>query len=167
MAFGTGNHGTTRLCVEQLIAFKETCSNPDEAKIVDAGCGSGILAISASKLGFTNVEAFDYDPVAVEVAVENAAANDVSAENYFVGDLTTGFRGEKADCVMANILANILMNHAGALIDAVKPGGRLILSGILGEEAERVRAFFEEQGGLASGKITYLDEWSCVSFDRL
>lgn len=167
LAFGTGNHGTTRLCVEQLIAFKESCQENLDAKIVDAGCGSGILAISASKLGFKKVDAFDYDPVAVEVARENAASNEVDGEHYFVGDLTSGFRGEAADCVMANILANILMKHSKELIDSVKVGGRLILSGILGDEAERVRAYFEQQGGLSAGTVTFLDEWSCVAFDRM
>ncbi len=166
LAFGTGNHGTTRLCVEQLIAFKETCSDLKTAKVVDAGCGSGILAISATKLGFSNVEAFDYDPEAVSVAIDNAKMNDVPSVDYFVGDLTNGFRGEKADCLMANILANILMKHAGELIDAVASGGTLILSGILGEEAERVRDFFEKQDGLGSGSITYMDEWSCIVFTR-
>lgn len=167
LAFGTGNHGTTRLCVEQLIAYKESGVDLATAKVVDAGCGSGILAISAAKLGFENLSAFDNDAEAVEIAKENAAFNGTGTIPFFTGDLKTGFVGEPADCIMANILANVLMEFSKELIDAVAPGGWLILSGILGKEAEEVRDHFLAAGGLSGGSITYLDEWSAIRFLRL
>lgn len=166
LAFGTGNHGTTRLCVEQLIAYKNQGADLAKAKIVDAGCGSGILAISAAKLGFSNLSAFDNDAEAVEIAKENAVFNAVSNIEFFTGDLVTGFTKEPADCLMANILANVLMEFSSELIAAVAPNGWLILSGILGVEAEQVRDHFLAAEGLEGGAITYLDEWSCIQFTR-
>ena len=107
MAFGTGNHETTRLCCERLVAWAETA--PHDAKIVDAGCGSGILAISAARLGFTNVQGFDNDPEAVRIADENAALNDLEKSlKFYEGDLETGFGDGPYDLVLANILGHIL-----------------------------------------------------------
>ena len=166
MAFGTGNHGTTRLCVEQLIAFKESGRDVKAARLVDAGCGSGILAISASKLGFEQVEGFDIDAEAVRIAGENAECNEVANTNFFVGGLDEGLSASGADCLMANILANVLVENAEKIRDAVAPGGWLILSGILGSEAEAVRSRFASVGGLADGQITFMDEWSAIRFVR-
>ncbi|MCH6258493.1 50S ribosomal protein L11 methyltransferase [Puniceicoccaceae bacterium K14] len=166
LAFGTGNHGTTRLCVEQLIAFKETEASEDTASVIDAGCGSGILAISAAKLGYKNLSAFDNDAEAVEIAKDNASFNEVESVSFSVGDLVTGFHSEPANCVMANILANVLMQFSNEIISAVAPGGWLILSGILGTEAEQVRDHFENAAAWSDVQVTYLDEWSCVRLIR-
>lgn len=165
MAFGTGNHATTRLCVEQLVAFKGTGASK-EGLVVDAGCGSGILAISAVQLGFSKVRAFDNDEDAVAIARENATENGVDASIFDTGDLVTGFSGQPAQCVMANILANVLMQFSRELVDAVAPGGWLILSGILREEAEQVRSHFRGHGCFDDGRIDYLDEWSSVRLIR-
>ncbi|MEM9159016.1 MAG: 50S ribosomal protein L11 methyltransferase [Verrucomicrobiota bacterium] len=164
MAFGTGNHATTRLCVEQLIAYKAQCRDTAEARIVDAGCGSGILAISASKLGFEKIAGFDIDGEAVRIAVENAESNQVSNTNFFVGDLGRGLSEAGADCLMANILANVLVANAEQIRNSVASGGWLILSGILGSEVEEVKAHFESMGGLRDGVITLMDEWSAIRF---
>ncbi|MGY8694742.1 MAG: 50S ribosomal protein L11 methyltransferase, partial [Verrucomicrobiia bacterium] len=129
MAFGTGNHGTTRLCVEQLIAFKETGRDAKTSRVADAGCGSGILAISAAKLGFEQIGGFDIDGDAVRIAEENAEINGVSRIRFSVGGLEDGLSPEGSNCLMANILANILMQNSKLLIDSVAPGGWLILSG--------------------------------------
>jgi ribosomal protein L11 methyltransferase len=140
-AFGTGNHETTRLCVERLVEHAGG-ENP-KGTVVDAGCGSGILALSAAKLGYANVTGFDNDPESVRVSIENASLNDLHAKVPFhVGDLMTGLAGIEADVVMANILANVLMQYAGELTRSVAPGGWLVLSGILERECAQVREAF-------------------------
>lgn len=147
MAFGTGNHETTRLCALRLVkAAREWGERVSEMSIRDVGCGSGILSLSAAKLGFSDVRGFDIDPDSVEVAHENAAANGLEQQAHFecLG-LPEGVEPECADLVLANILAPTLKAHAAVLLGAVKPGGWLVLSGILAEEVESVKAVFEAQ----------------------
>ena len=141
MAFGTGNHETTRLCCERLVAWAETA--PKDATIVDAGCGSGILAISAARLGFTAVKGFDNDAEAVRIAGENGALNDLQDQlEFYEGDLETGFRDGSYDLVLANILGHVLAEFVSELTAAVKPGGLLVLSGILAVEVRTIQAAF-------------------------
>ncbi|MCC5834280.1 MAG: 50S ribosomal protein L11 methyltransferase [Opitutales bacterium] len=149
MAFGTGNHETTRLCVRRLLDAKEEWGGTiAEKSVIDAGCGSGILAISARKVGFSPVYAFDNDPDAVSISRENEQLCDLDGQIEFVwADLVQGLEGRKADLIMANILAPILIDHARILVDALNPGGRLILSGILGPQAEEVQAAFVAASG--------------------
>ncbi len=163
MAFGTGNHATTRLCVEQLISFRDSQDEIGSLRVLDAGCGSGILAISAAKLGFERIEGFDIDEDAVRIAEENAELNEVESIQFSICGLEEGLSGEKADCLLANILANVLTAHSDLLIDAVSPGGWLILSGILGTEVEQVAAHFRNCGEWSSVKTDTLDEWASVA----
>jgi ribosomal protein L11 methyltransferase len=148
LAFGTGNHETTRLCCRRLVAFaarvrEERREKRGSARVIDAGCGSGILAISAARLGLGPVVGFDHDPDAVRVSRENAGRNGVSAlTEFFVGDLRSGLSGRRADLILANIQAGVLMRHARDLVRAVAPGGWLVLSGILATELSPVRAAF-------------------------
>jgi len=165
LAFGTGNHETTRLCVERLVAI---AARTDVAgSVIDAGCGSGILALSAAKLGYRDVAGFDNDPEAVRVSEENAALNGLAAEvGFFVGDLASGLAGVQASVVLANILADVLMRLARELTGAVAPGGTLVLSGILASERERVRAAF---GAIVPGwaqDSRTMGEWSDVALTR-
>lgn len=142
MAFGTGNHETTRLCVERLV--ERVAQRGSTGRVIDAGCGSGILALSAAKLGYSDVVGFDNDPEAVRVSGENAALNALGNQVVFYeGDLVSGLAGRQGEVVLANILANVLMAYARELTAAVAPGGVLILSGILAAEVEQVRAEFE------------------------
>ena len=167
MAFGTGNHATTRLCVERLIEFKKRVGkNFEESRVVDAGCGSGILAISAAKMGFKRIEGFDIDEDAVRIAEENAALNNVNDARFFVGDLETGLEPEGADCLLANILADVLEANAELLADSVAQGGWLVLSGILGTEADRVQRRFEEIECFDKGECQKLDEWASLLFQK-
>jgi ribosomal protein L11 methyltransferase len=139
LAFGTGNHETTRLCVERLVTLAE--NRGTSGRVVDAGCGSGILALSASKLGFVDVVGFDNDPEAVRVSEENAAMNGQSGRVAFsVGDLVTGLNGRSADILLANIQADVLMRFGSELTKAIAPRGTLVMSGILATEIEKVRA---------------------------
>jgi ribosomal protein L11 methyltransferase len=162
LAFGTGNHETTRLCCERLVTFAHERTNElATAHVIDAGCGSGILAISAAKLGFTNVSGFDNDPDAVGISVENAQLN-ACAEmvEFFTGDLISGLENRRADLLMANILANVLIEFASQLTAAVAPGGLLVLSGILADEVEKVRNAFAAAAPGWSIESRTLGEWA-------
>jgi len=141
MAFGTGNHETTRLVAERLVAF--AAEKGVSGRVIDAGCGSGILALSAALLGFREVSGFDNDPEAIHVSGENAALNGLSGRvEFFVGDLTSGWKHAPAELVMANIQSDVLVRFTRELLGAVAPGGQLVLSGILERELEGVRSAF-------------------------
>jgi ribosomal protein L11 methyltransferase len=133
LAFGTGSHPTTRLCLRWLdehIAGGET--------VLDYGCGSGILAIAAARLGATRVDGVDIDAQAVTSARDNASRNGVAAWFGLPGELASG----EYDVLVANILTNPLKGLAPLLTGRVRHGGRLVLSGILAEQAEDVMAVY-------------------------
>lgn len=166
MAFGTGNHETTRLCCERLALFAATHGN--SASVIDAGCGSGILALSAAKLGFGRIAGFDNDPEAIRVSEENAALNGLAGRvEFYVGDLLTGFaRGRTAGLVLANIQADVLMHFVKELCAAVAPGGQLVLSGILSQELETVRAKFTATAVDWRVESRALGEWADLALTR-
>lgn len=159
MAFGTGNHETTRLVVERLVAFAQ--ERGVEGNVIDAGCGSGILALSAAKLGFRKVSAFDNDRLAIDVSQENAGLNELAgAVDFFVGDLVSGLKGRQAELVMANIQADVLIRFRNELVTAVASGGVLVLSGILARELVQVQdALLQVAPGWAV-ESRMLGEWS-------
>ncbi len=165
MAFGTGNHETTRLVVERLVGF--AAQHNGQGRVIDAGAGSGILALSAAKLGFTAISGFDNDSEAVRISDENADLNGLTGRvNFFVGDLVTGLAGRQGELVMANIQADVLMRFASQLCGAVAPGGLLVLSGILGTELLQVWATF---AALAPGwqiESRELGEWADLALSR-
>jgi ribosomal protein L11 methyltransferase len=133
MAFGTGHHSTTRLCVA---ALEDHVTKG--ATVADVGTGSGILAVAALLLGASRVEATDNDPLAVRVARENIAVNGLGAlarVSEASEPPTSPF-----DVVVANILADVILGMAPGLFAAVRPGGTLITSGIIAHRAEDVRA---------------------------
>ena len=133
MAFGTGSHPTTRLCLEWLAA---TLSGSE--RVLDYGCGSGILAIAAAKLGARQVLAVDIDEGALVAARDNAARNDADIELRH----SRAALDERFDLVVANILTNPLCVLAPLLAERVAPGGRIALSGILDSQAEQVIAAY-------------------------
>lgn len=165
LAFGTGNHETTRLCVERLVNLAET--RGISGRVIDAGCGSGILALSAALLGFHEIVGFDNDAEAVRVSEENAVLNGLAGRAQFsIGDLATSLAGRRADVVLANIQADILERFARELLNAVTPGGALVLSGILAGESERVCAAFAAAApGWVLNSRT-MGEWSDVQLVR-
>lgn len=145
MAFGTGNHETTRLCVKRLLdardAWGEAVSNK---RVIDGGCGSGILAISARKIGFKDVYGFDLDPESVRISLDNEKLCEVEGSIKFIwADLKEGLKNETGDLLLVNILSNVLCDHAELLCRSVRPGGWLVLSGILASEAQGVHEVFE------------------------
>jgi len=133
MAFGTGTHPTTYLSMQLL----EKWLQPG-AKVIDVGCGSGILSIVAAKLGAKEILALDLDPLAVEKAKENIGYNAIDATiRVEQGDLLRGV-AETADAVVANILADIILRMAHDLPRVLRPGGVFIASGIIEQRAEEV-----------------------------
>ena len=164
LAFGTGNHETTRLCIERLVEAEAAMADTSQKaalRVVDAGCGSGILALSAALLGFESVIGFDLDPEAVRISGENALLNGLADRvRFFTADLQSGLGGPPAGIVLANIQADILVRNAPDLVCAVAPGGTLILSGILALELGSVRtAFAAAAPGWASDSRT-MGEWA-------
>ncbi|MBL9202012.1 MAG: 50S ribosomal protein L11 methyltransferase [Opitutaceae bacterium] len=171
LAFGTGNHETTRLCVERLVALSGrmagTSAGKDGIRVIDAGCGSGILALSAALLGFIAVRGFDNDPEAVRVSRENAALNGLAGRvEFFTADLAGGLAGRTADIVLANIQADVLMRFARELVAAVAPGGTLVLSGILAPENAQVRAAFAAAAPGWPIDSRVMGDWSDVVLTR-
>jgi ribosomal protein L11 methyltransferase len=129
LAFGTGSHPTTRLCLSYLDAQVRGGES-----VLDYGCGSGVLAIAAAKLGARAVDAVDIDPVAVEVARANARTNSVEIGCSLASELAA----RHYQVVVANILARPLMELAPVLRERVAAGGRIALAGVLEEQAEEV-----------------------------
>jgi ribosomal protein L11 methyltransferase len=134
LAFGTGSHPTTRLCLVWLDANLRGGET-----LLDYGCGSGILAIAAARLGAARVDGVDIDPQAIASARDNAALNGVVAHFCLPDALPDG----QYDVVVANILTNPLKTLAPLLAGRVREGGALVLSGILAEQADAVIAFYE------------------------
>jgi ribosomal protein L11 methyltransferase len=168
LAFGTGNHETTRLCVERLVHRAATgMREPASSRVIDAGCGSGILALSAALLGYGDITGFDNDAEAVRVSEENAALNGLAGRvKFFTGDLVGGLAAEPADVVLANIQADVLMRFARELTGAVAPGGVLVLSGILAPENAQVRAVFAAAAPGWAIDSRVMGEWSDVLLER-
>ncbi|APZ44044.1 50S ribosomal protein L11 methyltransferase [Acidihalobacter ferrooxydans] len=133
LAFGTGTHPTTALCLEWLDA-----NPPCGALALDYGCGSGILSLAALKLGARHVWAVDIDPQALTATADNAARNAIPASNLYAVE-PPELPPLTADLVMANILSGPLIELAPRLCQHLKPGGKLILSGILATQADAVR----------------------------
>ena len=152
MAFGTGSHPTTRLCLEWLERnVSPACS------VLDYGCGSGILAIAAARLGADRVAGVDIDPQAVDAARANAERNDVIA---LFADSAQPVAGEY-DVVVANILSNPLRVLAPAICAHVRSGGRLALSGILREQAEEIIGIYAQWLPLQVADVR--EDWVCLA----
>jgi ribosomal protein L11 methyltransferase len=144
MAFGTGTHPTTQLCLEGV----EALTQPG-AQVLDLGTGSGILAIAAAKLGAAHVLALDNDPVAIEAAVRNVEQNGVTGKiTAQVGSLETVLTSARRfDFVVVNIIAKVIIEMcANRLGDTVRPGGLAIFSGIIHDQADDVEAALRETG---------------------
>ena len=141
MAFGTGTHETTRLCATLLEKYVDSTS-----QMLDVGCGSGILAICASKLGADKCYAYDIDPVAVKVARENVKDNGVTNIECGVSDLLAGVKAGKYDVITANIVADIIIRLLPDIGQFMHEKTKLILSGIIDERCEDVYESIEKNG---------------------
>jgi ribosomal protein L11 methyltransferase len=162
MAFGTGLHPTTRLC----LAAVETVAGRgglDRVHVLDVGCGSGILAIAAARLGAASVLGLDTDPIAVDATVANATRNGLAGRvGARVGTLPSG--EPPFDLVLANLIASVLIELATQLRDELRPGATLLASGIFEDREAAVRTAFATAGLAVSGR-TVEGEW--VAFEAI
>lgn len=144
LSFGTGHHPTTAFCLEQIAASRD--ANTAQS-LLDIGTGSGILAIAAWKLGYSPVVAFDFDPDAVRVAGENAAANRASIA-LSRRDLTKlpAHAGRKFSVVCANLIYDLLIQERRRILNRLRDHGILVLAGILKEQFPAVQRAYEQEG---------------------
>lgn len=153
-AFGTGAHPTTRLCLEMLL------EQPAGGPFLDLGCGSGVLAVAAAKLGWAPVRAYDLDRLAVQATCENAAANEVVLAGVQRLDIRDGLPPLEGATIAANLLAPVLLEVASRL-PADRPPARMIASGLLADEADGVRRAFEAAG------LAEAERWSSGAWTAL
>ncbi|MDG0963877.1 MAG: 50S ribosomal protein L11 methyltransferase [Opitutales bacterium] len=166
MAFGTGNHETTKLCLDEIVELNEKIPNNLKQNFLDIGCGSGILALTASILGFEGILAIDNDPLAIKVSQENAELNDIKKVNFKSDDLDTLTGNKKYNLVVANIQADILQKNAETLITLLNNDGILILSGILSKECPKLEKYFKltlKMLGINSKTVVKkMNDWSLI-----
>ena len=157
LAFGTGTHPTTALCLAWLDEVVEQGQT-----IVDYGCGSGILSIAAFKLGCRRALAIDNDPQALTATEENAKRNHIALSQLSIKLNTEMSAPNKTDLLIANILANPLIELAPKLIELLKPGGKIALSGILSEQAQAVQKTYTDLG-ITLNPIKTKENWCLLS----
>ncbi len=155
MAFGTGTHETTRMCIQALERYVK-----EESTVFDVGCGSGILAIAAAKLGAKLAVGVDLDPVAVESSIENVGYNNLNNIEILHGNLVEVIDG-KADIVVANILAEIICILTDDVKRVLKDGGVFITSGIIHDRVDMVCEKLESTGFEVIEKNRD-GEWNCI-----
>ena len=157
MAFGTGLHPTTQMCLQALEEYVQ-----EGMRVLDVGTGSGILAIAAARLGAAEVLAIDTDPLSVEATVENAAQNGVAdrieVRQGTLSDLSH-IQAQGWDIVVVNILAPVIISmlENDALLEYVAPQGYLLLSGIIDTQSEAVQSALQAAGGRVDGTLTIRD----------
>ena len=168
MAFGTGHHGTTLGCLRAYDRLLDDGQRFDN--VLDLGCGTAVLAMSAARMGAAHVLASDIDPVAVEVALANVKANGlvgrVSCVESIGFDSPVLRAGAPFDLIFANILKGPLIELAPDIAAHLAPGGRAILSGLLVEQADEIVEVYQGQG-LALETREDLGEWSALTLRRL
>jgi ribosomal protein L11 methyltransferase len=163
MAFGTGLHPTTRLCLAGVEALADR-GVLDAARVLDVGCGSGILAIAALKLGAASALGVDTDPIAIEATTANALRNALARRiRAREGSLPSG--EAPFDVVLANLIAGVLVPLAGPLRDELRPDGTLLASGIFIDREAEVRGAFEAAGLHVTGRSDE-GEWVALEATR-
>ena len=155
MAFGTGDHETTNMCIRALEKYVKK-----DSTVFDVGCGSGILAIAAAKLGAKKAVGVDLDPVAVESAKENVAYNKLDNIEILEGNLIDVIDG-KADIVVANILAEIICILTEDVSRVLNKGGYFITSGIIHDRVDMVTSKLKECG-FEVESVNKDGEWNCI-----
>lgn len=162
LAFGTGNHATTRMCLEALEAMDVSGKS-----VLDLGCGSGILGLAALVLGAKSVKSCDVDPKAPDAARSNAALNGITKERFqvYAGDILSdgGLRkalGGGYDVVLANIVADVILSLSGMFREFMAPGGVLICSGIIDDRTAEVEAALRKNQ-LRILRHLHEEEWHC------
>jgi ribosomal protein L11 methyltransferase len=156
-AFGTGSHATTRLCLELLVALATGVQIAGSRALLDLGCGSGVLAIAAAKLGFSPVIAIDHEPESVEATRANAAANGVEVECALLDVRSDEL--PSAPLLVANLIAPLLHDLAACL---AAPPSVLIASGLLREQADDVSAAFARRHGMRERVRHHDGDWAAL-----
>lgn len=164
-AFGTGKHDTTQLCINQLIKYVKAGD-----KVLDLGCGSGILSIVAKKLGCGQVDMTDIDPAAIDAVFENFSVNYIAMDDVEViaGNvlkdikLQSKFEGEKYDIVVANILADVIIPIASMVDRFLKPGGIFICSGIIYMKEDAVKEAVNNNLNLELKDVVKQGDWRSI-----
>ena len=181
LAFGTGTHPSTALCLEWLDAHAHLLRSPAEhsvdkpahgldahahltpgARVIDYGCGSGVLALAAAKLGAQAVHCYDIDPQALSATRDNALANAVAQRVHIHAQANSLPRG--ADVLLANILSEPLRELAPAFASLVRPGGRVVLAGLMDAEAADVTAAYRPCFHVS--RFGDRDGWTCLAGRR-
>ncbi len=177
VAFGTGNHATTQLCLESLEMRLSLLPEPftaenrvnEDVVIADIGCGSGILSIGALLLGAKKAYAVDTDPLAVRSTLENCAMNGVSPESLIVAegsvDVLTKLVSQPVDGIVCNILADVIISLVPELNAIVKPSTWGVFSGILLEQSKAVADTLEKHGWVVA-TLWKRKEWCCLNVRR-
>jgi ribosomal protein L11 methyltransferase len=166
LAFGTGQHPTTSFCLEEIVARRDSRK---EQSFLDLGTGSGILAIAACKLGYAPIEAVDNDAAAIRIAVANARKNRVAhAIRFVLHDLARlpSRKASRYDVICANLISTLLIKQKERLLSRLRPGGILVLAGILNREFARVQKAYEASGLTLLSSQTD-KEWRSGSFASL
>ena len=157
MAFGTGTHGTTSMCMELL----EKYISDENNSVLDVGCGSGILSIAAKLLGASEVTGIDIEEIAITTSYDNAAKNNISDIEFLQGDLTKNV-DVKADIVVANIIADIIIILLNDVKENLKGNKIFIASGIIIDKEDEVIEAIKD-AGFEILDIKYKDEWVAVA----
>ena len=167
MAFGTGNHETTKLCLHAIIKLQQE-KLIGSRSLLDIGCGSGIIALTASLIGFKQVEGIDNDYDAIKVSKQNSKLNNIKDVNFRVESLADLSPYKKFAYIVANIQSDILQKYSSELLNIMDTNGTLILSGILSSEKETVKSHFENK--IKNMKMNFqvsdrtINEWSLLEF---
>ncbi len=160
LSFGTGQHPTTRFCLEAIVASKR-------GSLLDLGTGSGILAIAGAKLGHGPIEAIDLDPTAVRIAKDNARRNGVAERIAFSRKDLTHIplqAAKKFDLICANLVYDVLIAERRRIVNRLKPKGRLVLAGVLESQFADVESAFRKEG-LKLARAKTVKEWRSGAFD--
>ena len=167
MAFGTGNHETTKLCLSAIIKCQQRKSLVSQS-FIDLGCGSGIIALTACLIGFDEVHGIDNDADAIKVSKQNAKLNGINKVNFQVKSLEELSSSKKFNYTVANIQSDILQKNSSTLLNFVSKNGILILSGILSSEKEVVKSHFENKikklGLNLKVRTEIMNEWALIEF---
>ncbi len=164
LSFGTGQHATTRFCLEQIVRLRPR--GDDSSSLIDMGTGSGILAIAAARLGYSPVAAFDFDPDCVRIAGENAEINGVQAQVRPTHSDVTRLprrRVKQYDVVVANLMYDLLIAERDRILARLKPSGVLVLAGILESQFKKVARAYRD-GGCRPLEATTDREWRSGAF---